>query len=315
MSKAAIYRTRVISDNDYAGDPDGLVQLAHLLLSKSVDVRAVTSSHLLKVGPWPIPDQPAAAGADEAQIVVDLIGSNTKVLAGSDLPMPEAGVAADSAAVDFLIEEALRDSDVPLFVLCGGPLTVVASALIKRPEISSRFTLVWIGGEEYNFDPETNLIDEHVEFNLGADLHAARYVFNESNVEIWQVPRNVYRQTVTSWAEIELRLEPAGPLGNHLYGRLHKVAKFIESLGEAPLETFIFGDSPLTSLIALLSPLEMDPTSNNYRRVPAPKIGEDGHYVSNPAGREIRVFETIDTRLMLEDFFSKVSLFSKAQGA
>ena len=34
-------RIRVITDNDYSGDPDGLVQLAHLLLSPSVDIRAV----------------------------------------------------------------------------------------------------------------------------------------------------------------------------------------------------------------------------------------------------------------------------------
>ena len=42
-------RLRVITDNDYSGDPDGLVQLAHLLLSPSVDVRAVLGSHLRRL--------------------------------------------------------------------------------------------------------------------------------------------------------------------------------------------------------------------------------------------------------------------------
>ncbi len=32
-------RYRVISDNDYSGDPDGLFQLVHVLLSPSLDVR------------------------------------------------------------------------------------------------------------------------------------------------------------------------------------------------------------------------------------------------------------------------------------
>jgi purine nucleosidase len=32
-------RMRVVSDNDYSGDPDGLVQLAHHALSTSVDLR------------------------------------------------------------------------------------------------------------------------------------------------------------------------------------------------------------------------------------------------------------------------------------
>ena len=37
---------RVIVDNDFAGDPDDLVQLAHHLMCPSVTVRAVISSHL-----------------------------------------------------------------------------------------------------------------------------------------------------------------------------------------------------------------------------------------------------------------------------
>ena len=45
-------RFRVISDNDYAGDPDGLYQLAHHLLSPSVEVRAVIGSHLAVDDPF-----------------------------------------------------------------------------------------------------------------------------------------------------------------------------------------------------------------------------------------------------------------------
>jgi hypothetical protein len=39
-------RIRLILDNDYAGDPDGLFQLAHHLLSPSADIRLVVGSHL-----------------------------------------------------------------------------------------------------------------------------------------------------------------------------------------------------------------------------------------------------------------------------
>src|SRR5215204_2055881 len=39
-------RMRVIVDNDFSGDPDGLFQLAHLLLSPSVEIRAIIGSHL-----------------------------------------------------------------------------------------------------------------------------------------------------------------------------------------------------------------------------------------------------------------------------
>src|SRR5687767_8378137 len=42
-------RMRVIVDNDFSGDPDGLFQLAHIMLSTSVEVRGIIGSHL-KVG-------------------------------------------------------------------------------------------------------------------------------------------------------------------------------------------------------------------------------------------------------------------------
>ena len=43
MSLRTTQRCRVVLDNDWAGDPDGLVALAHHLLSPANRVDAVTS--------------------------------------------------------------------------------------------------------------------------------------------------------------------------------------------------------------------------------------------------------------------------------
>ena len=43
-------RMRVIIDNDLGGDPDGLFQLAHHLMSPSVEIRGVIASHLYERG-------------------------------------------------------------------------------------------------------------------------------------------------------------------------------------------------------------------------------------------------------------------------
>ena len=45
-------RTSVIIDNDFAGDPDGLYALAHLMSSTSVDVKAIVCSHLHEGENW-----------------------------------------------------------------------------------------------------------------------------------------------------------------------------------------------------------------------------------------------------------------------
>lgn len=41
-------KVKVIIDNDFCGDPDGLFQLTHQLLCKSCDIRAIVGGHLAK---------------------------------------------------------------------------------------------------------------------------------------------------------------------------------------------------------------------------------------------------------------------------
>ena len=52
-----------------------------------------------------------------------------------------------------------------------------------EPRIAKRLTVIWIGGGLYP--------DGGEEFNLGNDINAANVVFG-SNMEVWQVPKNVY---------------------------------------------------------------------------------------------------------------------------
>ncbi|RZJ83368.1 MAG: nucleoside hydrolase, partial [Chryseobacterium sp.] len=73
-------------------------------------------------------------------------------------------------------------------------------------------------------------------------------------------------------------------------------------------ETYIIGDSPLVLLTALQSSFEADPSSSDYVLRPSPVIDDAGFYKLNKTGREIRVYTRLDTRLMFDDFFAKLSL-------
>ena len=135
---------RVVVDNDFSGDPDGLLALAHHLLAPSNRVVLVTSSFLNPAMPGP--HATAADGAALAAELVEVVGGAAPaVVAGSERAFdPVAG--APSAAADAIVAEARRDDPLPLYVVCGGPLTNVAEALRSAPDIAERFTLVWIGG-------------------------------------------------------------------------------------------------------------------------------------------------------------------------
>src|SRR5829696_4769025 len=72
-------RYRLISDNDYSGDPDGLYQLVHHLLSPSVDVRAAIGSHLAPGDPFDPSTQQATNAYRRILEVLRLMGLTGRV--------------------------------------------------------------------------------------------------------------------------------------------------------------------------------------------------------------------------------------------
>jgi purine nucleosidase len=75
-----------------------------------------------------------------------------------------------------------------------------------------------------------------------------------------------------------------------------------------PGEAYALGDSPLVLATALQSFFEADTSSCRWRDLPCPRIDDEGLYVKNPSGRTIRVYEWIDNRMWLEDFYAKLEI-------
>ncbi len=311
-------RARVITDNDYAGDPDGLVQLAHLLLSPSVDTRFVLGSHLRAGDGWALGlgDDTAAAAADAATEVARRCGrSDVPVLAGSPVKMAAPDRPVRNAAVDALIHEAMRDdTDLPLYVVCGGGLTEIASAWLVEPRIAERLTLVWIGGHEHDGLAEPPLPGMDLEYNLHIDTDAGQVVFNDSNLPIWQVPRDVYRRCGASRAELLVRMQPLGELGAYLFAALGRVAQLTGVHGLRTGELYVLGDSPLVLLTALQTMFEPGPASSDWVTRPCPRILPSGRYEDRPDGRPLRIFTRLDVRLMFEDMYAKLALHAMTEG-
>lgn len=306
-------RMRVIVDNDFSGDPDGLFQLAHLLLSPSVEIRGIIGSHL-KVGDgFDKSRTQADNAANKARELVKLMKmpATLPIMAGSNTAMPNDSTPVKSAAVNFIIQEALRtDTKQPLFVLCGAGLTEIASAVLTAPEIADKLTLVWIGGPEYAglALPPPNYSSP--EYNLNIDIPAARVIFNRSNVALWQVPRNAYRQCLLPYSQLLVKVKPQGKLGAYLCGVFESLMVRINpylNIGE----TYVMGDSPLVLLTALQSSFEADPSSSDYQMRMAPRINQQGAYEYNHSGRNIRVYTRLDVNLMFNDFFAKLELMGR----
>jgi inosine-uridine nucleoside N-ribohydrolase len=307
-------RIRVVVDNDFSGDPDGLVQLAHHALSPSVDLRLVIGSHLRRNDPFDVSDTTADNAAALAEEILGLAGrADVPVRAGSNVGLADRTTPIESPAALALVAEAMRDDvDTPLYVCAGAGLTELASAWLIEPRIAERLTLVWIGGPEHPGLALPPPDPMPIEYNLLIDVTAASVVFGDSSIPVWQVPRDAYRQTLASFAELRLRMAEQGPLGERLFAALDGVRTTAAAHGFDLGETYILGDSPLVLLTALQSAFEPDPSSSRYAVRETPGIGEDGHYQPVPGARPMRVYTHLDTRLMVEDLYAKLHLHSRA---
>lgn len=306
-------RMRVIIDNDFGGDPDGLFQLVHQILSPSAEITAIIGSHLKPGDPFDasaVTAENAKKKVEEVLSVMKLTGK-FPVYQGSNSGLSSDSTGQPSAAADAIIREAMRtDTKLPLYVVCGAGLTDLASAYLKEPKIADRLTLVWIGGPEHAGIATPPPGYTSLEYNLGIDIKAGKVIFNKSTIPVWQVPRNAYREALMSYSELLLKVKTQGKTGQYLAGNIEALLKRLTKIKYSIGETYIMGDSPLVLLTALQSSFEADPSSSTYALKPAPLINDQGLYEVNTSGRNIRVYTHLDVRLLFEDFFSKLQLFS-----
>jgi purine nucleosidase len=117
---------------------------------------------------------------------------------GAEIRDPETPLA-EGHAVDFLVDRLGRAEEDSITLVAVGPLTNVASALIKAPELASKIReIVLMGGamrEGGNTTPSA-------EFNMYVDPHAARVVF-ECGRPITVMGLDVTHQVLATPARVE----------------------------------------------------------------------------------------------------------------
>lgn len=298
-------RARVIIDNDFGGDADGLFHLAHHLMSPSNDVRAIICSHhYADFYGWP------GDTGHARREVLDLLAAMRydraiPVLQGAEGRFTDRSTALESEGAGAIVAEAMRDdTDLPLYVLVGGGLTNIASAYLMEPRIADRITLVWIGGPEYPELCAAHRIQAGREYNLGIDPVAAQVIFNDSDIPLWQIPRDAYRQVLCSNAFINTRIRNSSNTGAFL---ADKLGELFRRAGGTLGEAYDLGDSPLLLVTALQSTWEPDASTSDYVMMHCPVINARGLYEPDPDGRMIRVYTHIDSHLIFEDMLAKFS--------
>ena len=290
-------KVRVIIHTDCKNEADDQYAVVHHLMTPRFDVKGLVAGHF-----WKNPQQYGELGTALASYyeiikVMDLMGVKDQypVKIGAPRGLEDEKTPIDSEGARLIIEEAMKDDKRPLYIACQGAVTDVASALLMKPEIADRMTVIWIGGGDY---PKGGF-----EFNLMMDIHAVNVIFS-SEVPVWQIPMSLYKVMAVSLAELQLKVRPCGEIGKYLFEQMvafnQKAAKY--NMDWPHGEIWGLGDQGTVAV--LMEELE----KVSYDLVPAPRIAEDMTYIHGQNNREIRVYNYLDARLTLEDFFAKLAL-------
>lgn len=284
-------KSRVIINTDAKNECDDQFAIVHAILTPSFDLHGIIPAHF--------GDRKSKTSLkdshDETMLLLELMGleGQIRVEDGASHAMPNESTPVDSPGAQLIIEEAMKDDERPLHVAFYGPLTDMASALLIEPRIAERdIRVIWIGGGNYPGGSR--------EYNLSNDIPAANVVF-KSKLELWQIPRNVYRLMPVGYAELITKVQPHGEIGKYLVKQL-----FEDNLRrKRPFEYRALGDSPAVGVIIY-------PECGSWEWVPAPEFEANQLYRHTGQNRPIKVYQNIDSRFIHEDFFAKLAMFAKS---
>lgn len=266
-------RVRVIIDTDAKNEGDDDFAILHHLLTPQFDVRGICATHFeVKTTQRGLPPHSMERSYQEVCRLLNAAHiDDVPVFHGCTAPLASPEDAPDCEAVEFLIQEALRDDPAPLYIAAQGAMTNIAAG---RPE-----------------------------FNVQQDPIACR-VLLDSAVTVWQIPQDVYARFEVSLAELALRVRPCGEVGAYLFRQLMDEYPS-EYDPRFPLRTggnWTLGDN--TTAAVLLE----NGFRGHWTLRPAPVLLPNLTYAEASDRKTIRVYHDLDVRFALEDFYSKLAL-------
>ena len=289
-------KVRVILTTDAKCEADDPFAVAYALMSPKLDVRGITAVHFSKKNILHVSEDPARADSvyrslDEIRTILDKMGLAGKipVFCGAAGGLADEKTPVPSEAADFIIREAHR-AGPPLYIVNIGALTDLASAYLLDPGIAEGIeAAVWLGGRK--------LPEGGVECNLENDIAAAN-VLMDSDISLRLIPNSAGASMRVSFAELLVRVRPYGAIGEYLTANTFAVSERVDwSSGES----WVLWDMAAVAAV-------LDPHEHQYYVTNAPRIAPDMRYLPADRAHPIRVYERIEPRFALEDFYCKLAL-------
>ena len=165
------------------------------------------------------PDLPVFAGCPRPMLLplvsAEAVHGETG-LDGSGLPEEPAMALQDRHAVDFIIDTCLSAGDSEITICTLGPMTNLAVAFVKVPQIAAKIKeIVFMGGAALGPGNRTPA----AEFNIITDPHAAQVVM-EAGVPLVMFGLDVTHTVITTPVRLEAITRIASPVSDAVTGML-----------------------------------------------------------------------------------------------
>ena len=312
------FKHHVIFDTDADNEIDDQHALAYLLFNgdvfavEGVTVNA-TSSPVDGVTYSPVSDH-----YDEAKRIMQLctVFDDIPLLTGVQGSFEEIKGQIDQPdfdgheAVDFIIEQALRDRGQELILLPVGKLTNIALALLKEPSIAENIRIVWLGSNypkpgEHNQDWDIPSMNFILDTDVPFEMVTVRYG-DQSGTEAVKVTQ----------AQILHRMPGKGPVINEPItgrhgGEFNNWGDYSANLFEMynmygqPLSRSLYDQAAVA--------IVKDPGWAEHYTHPAP-IFIDGEWLERPENtRHITIWEWFDIYGIVNDFFVSMENYVVAE--
>ncbi len=281
-------KKKVIFDSDTACEIDDQYSLAYALAAEKFDVIAAYAELVFDA------KTPADEGVKQSYAetlrVMKAIHQEDRCPAFIGCPVriddQDGYVPVDSPASRHLVKTAMKSDEI-IYVLCTGPVTNIASALLMEPAIAQKICVVWIGG--------VALETKHLyEANIRLDYRASQVLMN-SGAPLVLLPACGEPGYGTIAIEIAT---------DRLAGILSKetdACRFFRENLLPKASAYVFWD--LAAPAALQIPEAFD-----FSVIPAPVLADDHAYAFDSSRHEIIYMTKIRPEMILEDALAHICL-------
>jgi hypothetical protein len=305
---ATAVKHHVIFDTDADNDVDDQHALAYLLFSGDVFAVEGVTVNATSSPADSVTDSLVSDHYAEAKRIMQLCGvfSQIPLLTGAQGSFEQIRGSIDQPdfdgheAVDFIIEQALRERGQKLILLPVGKLTNIALALLKNPAIATHVRIVWLGSNypkpgEHNQDWDEAAMNYILDVDVPFEMVTVRY----------SDPSGTAAVKVTQ-AQILRRMPGKGPrISEPITGR--HGGQF-DNWGDYSANLFakygMWGDPPGRALFdqAAVAIIKNPDWAESYEH-PAP-IYTNNEWVERPENpRMITIWEWFDIYGIINDFF------------